>query len=167
MKIMGIQPWIFTGRTDAEAEAPVFWSSGVHRQLTEKVPDAGKDRGQRRKGHQRMRWLGGMNLGKLQEMVRDREAWHAAVHGVAKSQTRLGNWTPKQQILSSVLGEWKLNDEICDLGSLTRQSFIHPSIQWLIFECSNVPSGKMKLGYPWVQILSYHLLAVWPWTGFI
>ena len=38
-----------------------------------------------------MRWLGGMNLGKLQEMVRDREAWRAAVHGVAKSQTRLGN----------------------------------------------------------------------------
>ena len=91
MKIMGIQLWIFTGRTDAEAEAPVFWSSGVHRQLTEKVPDAGKDRGQRRKGHQRMRWLGGMNLGKLQEMVRDREAWRAAVHGVAKSQTRQGN----------------------------------------------------------------------------
>ena len=38
-----------------------------------------------------MRWLDGMNLGKLREMVRDREAWHAAVHGVAKSQTRLGN----------------------------------------------------------------------------
>ena len=53
----------------------------------------GKIEGRRRRGHQRMRWLDGvtdamnMNLGKLQETVRDREAWHAAVHGVMKSQT--------------------------------------------------------------------------------
>ena len=57
----------------------------------------GKSEGRRRRGHQRMRWLDGitdamnMNMGKLQEMVRDREAWHAAGHGVAKSQTQPGN----------------------------------------------------------------------------
>ena len=53
----------------------------------------GKIEVRRGRGYQRMRRLDGMNVGKLWEMVRDREAWRAAVHGVAKSQTRLGNWT--------------------------------------------------------------------------
>ena len=63
----------------------------------EKTLVLGKSEGRRRRGRQRMRQLDGiadavnMNLGKLWEMVRDREAWHAAVHGVAKSQTRLGD----------------------------------------------------------------------------
>ena len=73
----GNQPLIFTGRTDAEAEAPVFWSADS----LEKSLVLGKIEGRRRRGHQRMRWLVGvtdamdMNLGKLREMVRDREAW--------------------------------------------------------------------------------------------
>ena len=72
---------------------PVFWSSDVTSRLIGKIPDVRKDSGQKEIGHQRMRGLDDinnavdMNLGELLEMVRDREAWHAAVHGVTKSWT--------------------------------------------------------------------------------
>ena len=83
------QPWIFIERTDAEAEAPVFWPPDVKSRLIGKDPDAGKDGRQRRRGWQRMRLLDSItdsvdiNLSKLQEIVADRRAWRAAVHGVA------------------------------------------------------------------------------------
>ena len=80
VNLKGNQPWIFTGRADAEAEGPVFWSSDADKQLIGKVPDAGKDWGQKEKRASqdvmagRHHQLSGYELSKLQEMVKDREA---------------------------------------------------------------------------------------------
>jgi len=98
----GNQSWIFIGKTDAEA--PILWPPDAKSWLIRKDLDAGKDWRQEVKGtvEDKMvgwhHWLDGMSLSKLWEMVKDRETWHAAVHGVTNSWMQMSDWTTKNMM---------------------------------------------------------------------
>ena len=143
----GDRPWDFFGRTDAKAETPILWPPHAKSWRIGKDFDAGWDGGRKRRGRPRMRWLDGItdlmdvSLSELRELMMDREAWCAAIHGVAKSRTRLSNSTELN---------W-----ICAKGSIYFVLFIpfNKLVKWVLLL---VPSDRWHIVTAWNSLtLSY------------
>ena len=132
------QPWVFFGRNDAKAETPVLWPPHVKSWLIGKDSDAGGDWGQEEKGTTEdemagwHHWLDGLESGELRELVMDREAWRAVIHGVAKSWAQLSDWTELNWIMGKLYsaGYHLVRDQKAKLGKQSKKkgepSINHP-----------------------------------------
>ena len=145
----GDHPWVFFGRSDAEAETPVLWPPHANSWLIGRDSDAGKDWGQEEKGttedemagwHHR---LDGREFEWTPKLVMDREAWRAAIHGVAKSWTWLSDWTELNWTHSSVLA-WRIPGT-ADPGGLPSMGLHRVGHNWsnlaaaATFHCIDIP----------------------------